>query len=626
MNIYKISAQPAFLELVADFIINNFTSYDRLKIIMPNGFACLNLQRLLVQKQQVLILPTIVTFAGLAAEGQAIFKLPAENIGSITYLAEKLILTEIIYSYPKLQFNLNQSLKFSSHLASLFDELAYNQIAVQSIKNLPTLNQAEHWQFIYEFLIYADQAWQAKIISERKLSRAQYQINILALEVQRLQQSRDNLLLTIGITGSNLITWNFLQAISQLPNGSIILPPIADLPDQLLTAPSSSEEAPLYCLKKLLSLLSSNFSSLKPLSTNFYPKCWLDGLITEQSWLSTGPALPLAENFQYLEFDDVFQEASAISLLCQQHSNKKIALIINNQSVKDIYGNFLSKYALKFDDLLGNNLSQINASCLIIAISEILFQPFDLKKIFVLLKNPLVSNLMVRQLENIVQSLNHFVSSWHQLSHLIENVVDAEFTAWYQLTEQLLTNAVCRPQNFHHLLKTLLSIAEKFYPDIWQSYQALELAELFSELLQADWQLDIDDLTIFPELLKSLIAGTKFYNNDNDYANIVICRPADAALLKFDLVILADFSEKSWPPAAIISPWLSHHMRKELGLYASSIIFGQSLYDFYLILHNKQVIITRSSKQGSSSRLLPSSYMLKLQLLYQSLTLTKIDE
>ena len=622
MNLYKLSAEQPFLETIADFIINHFKRYDQLKVILPNGFACLNLQRILVNKKGALILPTIIPFLDITGESEEIFKVPSENLGCISYLEEKLILAEIINGYPKLKFNINQSLKFSTQLSNLFQELIYNNISIESIKDLPTLHQAEHWQFIYEFLIYAYNHWQEEISTRGKINRAYYRINMLELEINRLKQDSASSLIVAGIFGNNKISWNFLKTIAKLPNGFLILSPISSFLEEVRWDPTndSPEEDPLYCLKRLLETLNINLLNFRSLNSPTYHESWLDSLIIEKPLAEPENYVQEATNkIKYNEFDDVFQEAEAIALICQKHYNKKIALIINNDQNKEIYSNFLSKYSLEFHDLFGCNLAKTNASHLIIVVSDILCSGFDIKKIFILLKNPLINSHFVTRLEKLIKGSSRFVASWDQLSAIVQKANDLELLDWYQNLCQLLSNVPSLRRNFNNLLKVSIRIAEKLCSNLWLDNKASALADFFAELMQLNWNFTLNDITTFPEIIRSLIAGARFFDNDPNPTNIIICNPENAAMLKFDVVILADFSEGNWPPAQSISPWLNKQMGQELELYSKAIASGLCLYNFYLLLHNDKVIITRSKKQGGSASLLPSSYILKLQFILDSL-------
>lgn len=618
MNLYRTSLEQPFLPVVADFIINNFSnSIDSIKVVLPNGLACLNLQKILTIKAGVTILPNIVPFADIAAESEEVFKIPSENIDILSYLEEKIILAEIIYNYQKLngglEFNLNQSLKFSSRLAKLFYEFTSNRILIDAIKDLPTINQAEHWQFIYQFLNYANQEWQKEISLSKKLDKATHRINSLSAEVVRIKQTHSNHLIIAGIFGHDAISWNFLKDIAELSSGYIILPPLGDL-SNLLANNQLAEENPLYSLKQLLKMLGKDLVDFKLLGNVGKQGSVLDNLINHE--LSSPSDLKFSGRIEYSEFANIFEEAEAISLICKQNLGRKIAIILNNRKNKEFYRTFLVKHAIEFQDLLGCDLLKTNIINLIIAAGEVVCNDFNLKKLFVLLKNPLINSDHITKLEQLLLGRNRFISSYEELLKLLEGATDPPLLEWGKKIANLLSRAkVPNNTSFNNILTTSITIVEKLCPSVWLDKRGGEASELFAEIIKLNWNFKLELVEDFPEILKSIIVGASYIESDNNAANVIICKPEDAWLMKFDLIILANVSEGSWPALPAVNPWLNKQMQQTLALHSQQIRFGLSLYYFYLLLHNDQVIITRSKKQGGNDELLPSSYMLKLQLI-----------
>ena len=658
MNLYRVAPHHSFLNIIADFIIAKLSNnVDQLKVLLPSGSACLNLQKILIEKQKISILPNIIPLDNLIAEGAEIFTIPTENISVSTYLEEKIILAEIIFNYKELQLNISPSLNFSSKLAQLFYELIINDISIKSIKNLPIIEQAEHWQTIYKFLEYAYEQWQQKIVNIQKLDKAHYQISNIKVEIERLRNDKA-VIIVAGIFGHNNLIWNFLKQIAELPTGYIILPPIANFNDQKISACTQPREDVLYCLQKLLTVLNKNLSDFQHLG-NIAAVSTLDKLIiptidlahkltfaddlyfdpileseTNQKCVAdpaaVSPSNPLSEvvcergliasvsnkadinNIEYFEYDSIFDEAEAISLICLKHVNKKIAIIVNNEKTKELYCNRLLSAALIFDDLFGSSLSKAQEVHLIFSLSELVCNIFDLKKLLIFLKNPLIYSHSVVQFEQLLGSKNRFISNWQQLKELVTATKNQELIEWYENLQHLLgSDLYIQNYNFSNILQSIIIIAEKLYPQLWSK---LDIHEFFSELINLNWHFVLPSLVDFPEILRSLIIGARSFAENNN-SNLIICRPEDAALLKFDLVILTNFSEGEWPTSPLSNPWFSRQMQDELKLYSQQIRWGLSLYDFYLLLHNSHVVITRFKKQEGKSELLPSSYIKRLQIL-----------
>ena len=221
MTVFQSSSKFTFLEDVAQIAINNSANdFTKLKILLPTGLACSELQKILVTKLGTCILPKIIPINELVAESEEIFKIPSEQIGSISRLEEKITLASTISEYKTLGYDLVQSLRLSPSLANLFFELEANDIKLEEIKELPILDQPEHWHKIHDFLSFAFDNWQIKIQSMKKMTRASYQKLMFASEIQRLSKDKSESLIIAGIVSNNLMTSEFIKIVLRLCEGN----------------------------------------------------------------------------------------------------------------------------------------------------------------------------------------------------------------------------------------------------------------------------------------------------------------------------------------------------------------------------------------------------------------------
>ena len=132
---FQSNSKFKFLEEVAQIAINNSAQdFTKLKILLPTGLACSELQKILVTRLGTCILPKIIPISELIAESEEIFKIPSEQVGSISRLEEKVTLAITINDYKPLSYDLVQSLRLSPSLANLFFELEANNINLEEIK------------------------------------------------------------------------------------------------------------------------------------------------------------------------------------------------------------------------------------------------------------------------------------------------------------------------------------------------------------------------------------------------------------------------------------------------------------------------------------------------------------
>ncbi len=326
----------------------------------------------------------------------------------------------------------------------------------------------------------------------------------------------------------------------------------------------------------------------------------------------------IKDNIYYYDTTNIYDEAAAVAYICTQNSNKKIAIVTNNNKLKKIYCNFLDKYCLAFEDLIGNDLAFTNIADLLISIIKILCNNFDLKILFLLLKNPLINCSVVQKLELMISGKNRFISS---PKYLLQLQFDNEEVKEYcrNLIDILFNDT---PHSIQDILTLTKEIAEKLVPEIWEKEGGAELLGFLTNLtsylsmsflspLSFLRKQESNDKKDFPKIFSFLLVSHKYYKN-TDSANVIIGKPEDLTLCEFDLIILPHFNSENWSPNNKAHPWLSKKALQILNIDYGEI--GTTLYSSYfnLFLQNKQVIILNAKKyDGKLST--PSNLFLKLQ-------------
>ena len=72
-------------------------------------------------------------------------------------------------------------------------------------------------------------------------------------------------------------------------------------------------------------------------------------------------------------------------------------------------------------------------------------------------------------------------------------------------------------------------------------------------------------------------------------------------------------NEGSYPSVNASSPWINNAMQKKLKLTDNQAKMDCALYDFYLNIQNKNVILTRSKRDITNQKTLPSPFILNLK-------------
>ncbi|HJD65468.1 MAG TPA: RecB family exonuclease [Rickettsia endosymbiont of Diachasma alloeum] len=362
-----------------------------------------------------------------------------------------------------------------------------------------------------------------------------------------------------------------------------------------------------YKLKLLLEEIVRTKNSRKQiiLAGIFKPDSFIKKYEEELQIIKYNEIKLVRNNIYYYEPTDIYEEAEQIAHICKQNADKKIAIVINNNKLKRIYCNYLDKYELVFEDLIGNDLKLTNVSSLLISIINILCNNFDLKLLFLLLKNPLINCTNVQKLELLLSGKNRFISS---PKYLLQLQFDNEDLRSYchNLVDILFTT---KPYNINDILVFSKEITEKLLPEIWGKEGGAELLEFLNNLIEFSGNINTSKKD-FSNIFTSLLSNVKYYKNIE--SKIIIGSPEELAVSHFNLVILPHFNSDNWDAAATTHPYLSKEAKQILDIDYDEV--NPQIYSDYfdLLLQNEEVIILNAKKYAGKLST-PCNLFLKLK-------------
>ncbi|KAF8818884.1 PD-(D/E)XK nuclease family protein [Rickettsia endosymbiont of Cardiosporidium cionae] len=629
MPIFRISNKYLFLEHIVQYIIEiyNRRSIQRCKLLVPNGTLCRVLQESLITKLGKALLPEIISINEMQIYDKQVYE---KKSSMMNIFDEKLLLAKIIKSYKKFDYNAVQATSCSKDLYNLFYILESNNINIQEIKYAQNLEQSTHWKSICDFLSFAYLKWKNYLEFDNKFSKAEYQTSVFQSEINNLKNNSEYQLIIIVSNNNNQLLYEFIRNLLPLKNALIILSPTYNQEKLDNYSLNLSPKEAVFSLGNLLTYLNITFKSI-PIVDNL-----------QISDIRKNSSNMLPNSINYIEFSDLFIESEYIANSCfsrlKQNPQMKIAIIIHNSDTKDFYTMFLTKYFLQYHDLIGTALLKSQAGSLFIIISELLFTDFDLRKFLNLLTHPFIVSDYTKVIFNILNK-NHyqFVDNLQKLEELLLDElqksdfsifqysdVEKEFLiSWLNKIFNLFKNKV-HSKEFKSILKYVMHIAETLYNDFWEYHHNCNLSEVISEILYSKEILYIDDLHFFIQIFKNILEEYRVFNSDTKHCNIILCKLEDVSLINFDLMIIPDLHDISYPLTSDSNCWLNSKIQEKLSIYNWEAKIGNSLNNFYLNLYNKEVILTRSKKYIKGTIVNPSPLLLMLQKEFQD-SLIKIN-
>ncbi len=539
------------LDLIANKAIEiSGDDFTKLKIILPSGIACSELQNLLVKRLGTCILPKVIPISQLLAESEEVFKIPSEQIGVIDRLQEKVEITEIVFESEILGFDLLHSLRLAPSLGRLFFQIEANNVDFELLKELPLLEQPEHWNKIHQFLSASYEQWQARLKKQNKISQAQYQKLMFNAEVQRLKKDQTQKLLITNIFESNLLMSNFIAQLREMKTCTI--------------------------------MDNTNINYVN-----------------------------LTDKVILAEFENVYHEAEYIAIRCKnelESGKSRIALVANESSSRNCYKNYLNKYFLSYQDYFGDDISADHHISFILKVAENVCLPFDLKNFIALISHPLLNKDIDIEIKNIIKKHNRFADNISVIGKSVDKYGNKNTKLYF---DNILSSLSVDFDSieFSSIYKKIIQTAGQLVPDL---NKLSDSSEMLTELTSIGNKLKISSIEEFIDIFKQLLAGGK-YIRSNSKSNIIICSLEEACLVNADLVIIANLNDSVYPQKDKSNQWMSKQMQKELGIDIRQRHMEYELYCFnLLILNNNQVCLSRARRSNNKINL-PSPYLLNLR-------------
>lgn len=100
--------------------------------------------------------------------------------------------------------------------------------------------------------------------------------------------------------------------------------------------------------------------------------------------------------------------------------------------------------------------------------------------------------------------------------------------------------------------------------------------------------------------------------------NVHILSAIEARLIDFDYVILAGLNEKSWPQNVSTTSWFHDGFIEDMNLSLPELQTGKAAQDFYCLMHNENICLTRSEIVSGSPQM-PSRWLVRMQVVAEKI-------
>ena len=540
-------------------------------------------------------------------------------------------------------------LMLAESLGELIDDCHIQQADIKALAQLDTGDNSAHWQTSLKFLEIALTAWPEYLKAHGAMDAAERRNLQLARQTTTLETVfGDKPVIAAGSTGSIPATADLLKAIADLPRGVLVLPgldtSLSDPARQHLAEPENAPHGhPQYGLNQLRDRLNIDPATISELSATPHPRTSIMRhalALAEDTneWATTRAALEsemdaALNNVAIAVARTDEEQARAIALAARQAlaNNKSVGIISPDRNLARRIVAELKRFDVIVDDSAGTPLLQSRGGRLIRQILALARNPFAPVELVALLRNRAVTlgrrratiTATIDVMERAILRGQRAGPGLNGLLWLADLSAAGKIThAAHRLTEREAIDIKALLTDLEAAMQPLATLFanKKFSIAQFAIAMAAVLARVTSSPTENHVEPDtsLTDVTAWlktlaaepsgpslssaglHEALESLMAGQSVRPNRMARQDIAIWGLLEARLQNPDVMILAGLNETVWPQTADPGPWLNRHMRLTMGLEPPERRQGQAAHDFEMAMGNKEVLITRSERMGTS--------------------------
>ena len=537
----------------------------------------------------------------------------------------------------------------SNSLANLMDEMHGEGVPLQSVLDLDVSDRSGHWENAQKFIGIVQPFFDSALAAPDKESRQRMVIEQLV--ASWAETAPDHPIIVAGSTGSRGATSLFMEAVSRLPQGAVILPGVDfDMSPDIWDAMADRrkfEDHPQYRFKLFLDKLGMAVSQMtkwgdettvdthrnQVISLSLRP-----APVTDQ-WLTDGPRLGdlthAMDNVTLVEAPTPRTEAETIALRLRQAVSDGVtaALITPDRMLTRQVSAALDRWNIVADDSAGQPLHLSPPGRFIRLCGSLIFDRPTGETLLSVLKHPLAATgsdrgphlRWTRELELHIRRFGPPYPTDETMRDL--STKDDDHREWADWVAHILDLALSGPKHGalidhlnHHIALTELAAAgpASGESELWKEAAGREATKTIAELrTHADAAGDLS-LHDYASMVSSILSAGVVRNPDNGHPNVLFWGTLEARVQSADLVILGGMNDGVWPETPTPDPWLNRDMRAKAGLLLPERRIGLSAHDYQQAVSAKEVWITRAVR-SEEAETVPSRWINRLTNLLNGL-------
>jgi ATP-dependent helicase/nuclease subunit B len=650
-HLFTINASQPFLPTLAAGLKARYgeTELSAARIFLPTRRAAQGLRDAFLPKggdaEFAALLPRIATLADVD-EGELLLTGDAELAKAVAGLPPALsaarrrfLLMPLIRARRDIELSAAQAYQLADDLGRLIDQSIIMSVDLATLETLVPDALAAHWQHSREFLQIIYQHWPEILKSEGAIDAIDRRQRLMSLAIARWQQSAPQTpVIAAGSTASQPVTRDWLAAIKDLPQGSVVLPGLdMHLEEEAWSALEATH--PQFHMAQFLKHCGAGREDVAQWQAGGHNEArekFLSEVMRPAAFANRWRHLRhddlggLAHGMELIEAASEQQEAVAAALMIREAletPEKTVALVTPDRKMAARVAALMDRWGVGVDDSGGQSLAATPVGSFVFLFTSLLREatPSSLMAFF---KHPFAgggfergtflekARLFERDFFRQQPSGRNFAQWLLILGEAQEKVPNADFFSG--IIKKIMALQTAREMPLAEMLIAIFEALEAMQAkdvSLWEGPNGEALAALLEEMRVAAQGMKVgfyDALAILEEALRRAPVRRPY----GYHPRFFILGLLEARLLAFDHVILSGLNENIWPELESPDPWLSRGMRLGIGLPTHEQYVGLMAHDFVQMAASPSVTLLRCERTGEAPSQ-PSRWLLCLQAVLQ---------
>jgi ATP-dependent helicase/nuclease subunit B len=634
--LFSIPSDCPFLRTLAEGILQNCSDQGEnltdTRIFLPTRRSCRALRDtfLEISKGQPLLLPRMQPIGDIDADeleislaGYGLQDAWQDIPESISPMERQFLLSRLIASKdPDLSYD--QNLSLAASLTRLLDQVHTEDLDFSDLRKLVPDSLSAHWQMTLEFLEIITKNW-PRILDERgKIDPADRRNRLLKKLTEFWKVSPPTTpVIAAGSTGSIPSTAAFLEVVSKLPKGAVILPGL----DRSLDEESweaIGDTHPQATMKALLERMGAHRSDVRtwpaegsqadsPSARFRLAQAMMRPAKTFRAGKELGPESKDALiGLEIIEANSAQEEATAIAVALREvleTPGQTAALVTPDRELARRVSSALTRWGLHVDDSAGASLAASASGLFLQKIGKVIADQFASVSLLDLLKHPLTRlpesaplvefEIFLTRGPRPAQGIEGLRARLEAGEKIPKKEALARFLDWIEEVFSPAKGLSQEKKPFGVMEDALIRIAETLAMDsktLWSQPESPTLSIFLVELQTYGSLLPDVSVEDYINILAHLLEAQTLRPVGGDDSRLIILGQLEARLIQADVMILGGLNEGTWPQEAGHDPWMSRPMKQDFGLPPSGRSIGLSAHDFFQGFCSSRVLITRATR------------------------------